>query len=74
MRQTATFTIKVDYDNRCTDADALGNALDRLMETALSTPGILDDYGRVEVGTVEIPSDGGGDTRSFKAKKRRRLT
>jgi len=74
MRQTATFTINVDYDDRRTDPDALGEALDRLMEMALSTPGILDDYGKVEVGTFEIPSDGGGDTRSSKAKTRRRLT
>lgn len=57
MRCTATFAIKVDYDDQHTDPDALGEALDRLMETALSTPGILDEYGHVEVGEFEIPLD-----------------
>ena len=57
MRQTTAFVIKVGYDDRHTAPDALGEALDRLMETALSTPGILDDYGKVEIGRFEIPLD-----------------
>jgi hypothetical protein len=74
MPQTATFTINVDYDDRCTDPDALGEALDRLMETALSTPGILDEYGKVEVGRLEIPAAGGVVTRPFKSQVPRRRT
>jgi len=74
MRRTTAFIIKVDYDDRCTDPDALGDALDRLMDTALSTPGILDDYGKVEVGKFEIPSDSDVVTRSSKSPKQRRPT
>lgn len=74
MRQTATFLIKVDYDDRSTDPDALGEALDRLMETVLSTPGILDDYGQVEVGKFEIPSNNDAVNRPTNRQKRRRLT
>jgi hypothetical protein len=74
MRQTATFIIKVDYDDRSTDPDALGEALDRLMETALSTPGILDDYGQVEVGKFEIPLDNDVVNRPSSRQKRRRPT
>lgn len=57
MQETATFIIQVVYDDRHTDPDALGEALDRLMETALSTPGLLDDYGTVEIGEFEISPD-----------------
>ncbi len=58
MRTTATFTIDVDYDDSRTDPDALGEALDRLMETALSIPRILDEYGPVQVGQFEMPGSG----------------
>ena len=40
--------ITVEYDSRRTDADCVSNAMDTLVETALSTPGILDDYGPVK--------------------------
>jgi hypothetical protein len=55
MRRTTAFIVNVDYDDRCTTPDALGDALSRLIDTALSTPGILDNHGRVEVGEFEIP-------------------
>lgn len=38
------FTLHVDYDPKKTDPEALATALDRLLETALSTPGILEEY------------------------------
>jgi hypothetical protein len=38
-------TIEVRYDPKLTDPEGLAAALDRLLETALSTPGILDEYG-----------------------------
>jgi hypothetical protein len=44
-----TLTIKVAYDKNITDPEALAVALDTLLETAMSTPGILDEYGDVEV-------------------------
>lgn len=58
MRRTTAFIVNVDYDDRCTTPDALGDALSRLIDTALSTPGILDNHGRVEVGEFESLSGG----------------
>lgn len=46
----AQFVVEVEYDAKKTDPDSLAEALDRLMETALSTPDILDDYGNPRVG------------------------
>jgi hypothetical protein len=43
-------TIEVTYDGRKTDPEALASAMDRLLETALSTPGILDEYGSPTMG------------------------
>jgi hypothetical protein len=37
--------IEVSYDESVTDAEAVAAAADRLLETALSTPGIMDEYG-----------------------------
>ena len=45
-----TLTIDVEYDPQMTDRDGLACAMDRLLETALSTPGILADYGNPRVG------------------------
>ncbi|HBO44909.1 MAG TPA: hypothetical protein DD670_13470 [Planctomycetaceae bacterium] len=49
MKKT-TLLIDVRYDADVTDPDGLATALDRLLETALSTPGILDDHGNPRVG------------------------
>jgi hypothetical protein len=43
-------TLTIDYDEACTDPEGLACALDRLLETALSTPGILDEYGPPQLG------------------------
>jgi len=43
-------TIEVEYDEKATDPDTLASAVDRLLETALSTPGILDDLGELNFG------------------------
>lgn len=48
----STFTITVTHDD-AHDADTIGDALDTLLETATSTPGILDDLGNPEIGTVD---------------------
>jgi hypothetical protein len=50
----ATFTITVEYNPEYADEDSIGNAVDTLLETAMSTPGILDDLGNPEIG----PTDG----------------
>ena len=38
-------TVEVRYHPRCTDPEGLAVAMDRLLETALSTPGIMEEYG-----------------------------
>jgi hypothetical protein len=45
-----TLTVDVQYNPRVTDPESLAVALDRLLEIALSTPEILDDYGNPVVG------------------------
>jgi hypothetical protein len=48
-----TFTLTVTFDD-AHDADTIGEAVDTLLETALSTPGILDDLGNPEVGQTRM--------------------
>jgi len=43
--KTCFLTIEVQYDETATDPEAIASAADTLLETALSTPGILDEYG-----------------------------
>ena len=43
----ATLEIEVRFDSTQTDAESIASALDQLLETAMSTPGILEDYGSV---------------------------
>ena len=45
-----TLTIDVEYDPQKTDPEALACAMDRLLETALSTPDILSEYGNPKIG------------------------
>ena len=47
--ETAQLYIEVEFDPAVTDAESLASAMDRLMETALSTPDILADYGKPAV-------------------------
>lgn len=49
-KQKAKFEIELEYDDKKTDPESLASALDTLMETALSTPGIFEDYGNPQVG------------------------
>jgi hypothetical protein len=56
-RRVATLKVEVLYDPEVTDAESLASALDTLMETALSTPGILDEYGVVDVGDFYVLTD-----------------
>lgn len=51
---TAILTIEIEFDEKVTDADAVGVAVDSLLETALSTPGILDEYGNPSIGQTYI--------------------
>lgn len=45
-----TLKIEVEFDEEVTDAECVASALDQLMETALSTPGILGDCGNPHIG------------------------
>jgi hypothetical protein len=49
-----TLTLEIEYDPELTDPDGLASALDQLMETALSTPGIVAEYGDPTVGEFLI--------------------
>ena len=41
----ATLTVNVEFDPNVTDAESIASAADRLMETILSTPEIMEEYG-----------------------------
>jgi hypothetical protein len=45
-----TLTVDVYYDARRTDPESLACAMDRLLETVLSTPGIMDEHANPRVG------------------------
>ena len=55
-----TLTVEVEYDPAMTDAEGLACAMDRLLETALSTPGIFSDYGNPKVGEFLVWPGGYG--------------
>lgn len=48
--KTAKLLLEVDYNPDTIDPDQLAEELDRVLKTGLSTPGILDACGEVEVG------------------------
>lgn len=58
-----TLTIDIDYNPAVTDPEALASAADRLMETALSTPGIMEEYGDPRFGEFFVLSSGAEQTR-----------
>ena len=45
MTKKTTLTIDIKYDPEVTDPEGLASACDRLLETVLSTPGIMEEYG-----------------------------
>ena len=49
-----TLICDIEYDPSLTDPDGLASAMDRLMETARSTPGIMAEYGDPTVGEFLI--------------------
>jgi hypothetical protein len=54
----AVLEVSVDFDPGVTDPESLASALDRLLETALSTPGIFEDYGNPHVGEFFVARRG----------------
>jgi hypothetical protein len=60
--------VSVDFDPGVTDPESLASAMDRLLETALSTPGIFEDYGNPRLGEFFVACRG----RSHTCKKSRK--
>lgn len=60
MLNRCTLTVDLTYNDEITDPEALASAMDRLVETALSTPGIFADYGNPQVGEFFSPPYSGG--------------
>ena len=54
-----TLTVDIEYDPKVTDPDILASAMDRLITTALSTPGILDEYENPSVGSFFVVQERG---------------
>ena len=52
-----TLTVEIDYDPAMTDPEGLACAMDRLLETALSTPDIFDEYGNPTVGEFFVAKE-----------------
>lgn len=50
LTRRVTLRLDVTYDPEITDAVSVAVAVDRLLEVALSTPDILDDYGSPHIG------------------------
>lgn len=50
-----TLELDVTYDARKTNPEAVADALDQLLETALSTEGVLDVLGEIDVGSFLVP-------------------
>jgi hypothetical protein len=50
-------TIEVQYDPTFTDPEGLASAMDRLLETVLSTPGIMEEYGNPVMGEFLAPPE-----------------
>ena len=51
--------LDIEYDPELTDPEGLASAMDRLMETVLSTPGIMDEYGQLRVGEFFVAGAAG---------------
>ena len=56
MKKRCYMLLPVDYDDEVTDPESLGNAIDTLLETAMSTDGILDEYGDPKILPTELPA------------------
>ena len=52
-----TLTVEIEYDLATTDPEGLACAMDRLLETALSTPDIFSEYGNPKVGEFFVAGE-----------------
>ncbi len=71
-----TLTLDIDYDPELTHPEGLASAMDRLLETALSTPGIMEEYGDPKMGeffvaqTAETIDPAGADDSDTDTRRR----
>lgn len=49
-----TLQLTVSYDRKQFDEDAICEAVDRVLQNALETPGVLDEVGNPSVGSFEV--------------------
>lgn len=54
---TAFLRIPVEYDPALADAEGIASAADTLLETALSMPGLLDNFGNPRFGSFLIAAE-----------------
>lgn len=52
--KSVRLVLEVAYDPAMTDPEGLCSALDTLLETAASTPEILDEYGNPDIYSFEV--------------------
>lgn len=50
MKAEARLYLTIEFDDEKTDAESVATALDKIMDTSLSTFGILDEYGDPGIG------------------------
>jgi len=55
--KTAKLFLYVEYDENTTDAESVARAMDILTETAMSTPGVLDEYGNPDIGEFLVEAE-----------------
>ena len=63
----ARLYLDVEFDESKTDAESVATALDRVLETGMSTPGVLDEYGDPTAGEFFVL-----DTETARQRRRRR--
>ena len=52
-----TLTVDIEYDRAKTGPEGLACAMDRLLETALSSPDLLDEYGNPTIGEFLVAKE-----------------
>jgi len=57
--KTVTLSFEVTFDADFTDGESVASAFDQLIETGMSTTGILEDYGPLEFTETVLRGDDG---------------
>ncbi len=60
-----TLTVDIQYDPELTDPEGLASAMDRLLETALSIPGVMDEYGNPTMNEFFVAEVAGSDMQRY---------